>query len=149
MKRRRLRLPEQVLTAREVDTDARPRDGRHRRVEPDPDEDRREQLRRRSVVFVLGGVFLVGCLGALFADGGLLDLVRARRTLAELQRRSIEETARVQRLEDEVARLRDEPTALERIAREELGLARPGEIVFLLPGDEPLKVRPEGERKAP
>ena len=36
------------------------------------------------------------------------------------------------RLTAEIAALRSDPAAIERIAREELGLARPGETVFLI-----------------
>jgi cell division protein FtsB len=39
----------------------------------------------------------------------------------------------VQRLEREVRDLRSEPETLERIARDELGLVRPGELVFQFP----------------
>ena len=38
-----------------------------------------------------------------------------------------------QRLEQHVQRLQSDPAAIERIAREEMKLARPGEIIFTLP----------------
>jgi len=143
VRRRRFRLPEQVLLPREVDTDARPKDGPGRRPErQDPDEQRREQRRRQGLVLLFATVFAAGCLGALFADGGYVDLRRARTQLAEMELRVADKTAQVERLESEVVRLRDDPTALERIAREELGLSRPGEIVFLLPGRDPLTPLP-------
>jgi cell division protein FtsB len=36
------------------------------------------------------------------------------------------------RLATEIAALRSDPRAIERLAREELGLTRPGETVFLI-----------------
>jgi cell division protein FtsB len=42
----------------------------------------------------------------------------------------------VQRLEREVRDLRDDPGTIERIARDELGLVKPGELVFQFPPED-------------
>jgi len=41
------------------------------------------------------------------------------------------------RLAVEIVALRSDPRSIERLAREELGLARPGETVFLIREEEP------------
>lgn len=60
------------------------------------------------------------------------DLDRARDRLSELEARVEEVEAENRVLERRVELLRDDPAALERLARGELGLARPGEVVILL-----------------
>jgi cell division protein FtsB len=54
-----------------------------------------------------------------------------RGEIAELRREN-------SRLASEIAALRQDPRAVERIAREELGLARPGELVFIIREEPPL-----------
>lgn len=73
-------------------------------------------------------------VGALFGDRGLLYLV-AERERTELLRREIQDLrAHNGRLAEEIRALRTDPRAIERIARENLGLAREGEVVFLIRG---------------
>jgi cell division protein FtsB len=63
-------------------------------------------------------------------------LPRYRALEAELRqmRRGNESLAHeVRRLDAEVRQLRSEPAAMERIARDELGMVREGEIVFQFP----------------
>ncbi len=77
-------------------------------------------------------VFVALVVGSLFGDGGLLELwqeqERERALGREVQMLRFENG----RLADEIDALRRDPTAIERVAREELGLIRPGETVFLL-----------------
>jgi cell division protein FtsB len=68
----------------------------------------------------------------VFSAHGLLAMNRSRREAAEIrleiQRLNLEN----QRLADRVQSLKSDPSAIECIAREEIGLARPGEFVFKL-----------------
>ena len=67
------------------------------------------------------------------------ELSRARQQEADLERQ-IELTDReIDRLERRVERLRSDPVLLERLAREELGLVRPGEVVILVERPNPLR----------
>ena len=70
--------------------------------------------------------------GSLSAEGGFRRYARLRRDLHSLEDRNTRLAAENQRLKLEVQRVRTEPAALERAARENLGLVRPGEIVFNL-----------------
>ena len=47
-----------------------------------------------------------------------------------------------QQLQQRVQGLRSDPAAIERIAREEMKLVRPGEIIFTLPAPPPRKPAP-------
>ena len=86
------------------------------------------------MVFILYTVFVAGAVAALFGDGGMArpaapaaaSCRTARIELADQQRK-------VETLRLEIFRLERDPAARERIAREELGLVRPGENLFLLP----------------
>jgi enolase/cell division protein FtsB len=119
-----------------VTTDARQSDGAPPRRGPDPDVDRRRRVRRRLVVGVLGSVFLLGTAQALFGDGGYLDLRRSRHEATELRAEVKRQLDEVVALKRSVRSLREDPQAIERLAREELGFAHPGEIQFLLPRTE-------------
>jgi cell division protein FtsB len=94
-------------------------------------------LRKKAVTLGSLIALLALVVGSFFGDRGILRMV-AQRERAESLRREIEllrsENAR---LAFEIAALKSDPRAYERIAREELGLARPGETVFLLREEEP------------
>jgi cell division protein FtsB len=76
-------------------------------------------------------------VGSFFGDRGILRMV-AQRERAESLRREIEQLRSENgRLAGEIAALRTDPRAIEKLAREELGLARPGETVFLIREEEP------------
>jgi cell division protein FtsB len=88
--------------------------------------------RRRGVHLLLAFVTLVLVIDALVGEKGLLESMRARRQYQQLAR-SLDDLKRENaRLRDEARRLREDPTAIESLAREELGLIRPGEVVFIL-----------------
>lgn len=61
------------------------------------------------------------------------DLEVGREREAELREDIRASEARVEALEERVERLREDPATVEQLAREELIMARPGEIVILLP----------------
>jgi cell division protein FtsB len=65
----------------------------------------------------------------LYARSGLAKTITLRRDLTALRARNRELAAENDRLEREAEALRDDPTAIERVARTDLGWVRPGEIV--------------------
>lgn len=90
------------------------------------------QLRRRALTLASALALLALVVAALFGDRGMLHLL-AQQERAEALDREIEALrAENQRLAADILALKSEPRAIERLAREELGLARPGETVFLL-----------------
>lgn len=80
------------------------------------------------------GAFFVLLLGYhVFGPNGYMAL-RAR----EQEKRALEEEIRKLTVENlrlvrQVRELRTDPQAVERIAREEMKLARPGEVIYVLP----------------
>jgi len=97
-------------------------------VELEPDTG----LRRKAIVLssILAIIALV--VGSLFGDRGILNLLQVREQAAELQSEIESLEAENSRLVQEILALRSDPLPVERLAREELGLAAPGETVFIL-----------------
>lgn len=89
--------------------------------------------RLRPVVL---GALLAALVLVLLADlQSHRDLEAARASEAELEARIAETRARMEELSERRDLLLEDPATLERLAREELTMARPGEIVLLLPRD--------------
>lgn len=88
----------------------------------------------RRKVWIVGGVILFVALvvGALIGDRGVLYLLDQQRKAEALRGELDALRADNVRLAEDIAALRSDPRAVETIAREELGLARPGETVFIL-----------------
>ena len=93
--------------------------------------------RRRSsggaaVHLLLIFVTLVLVVDALIGEKGLMESMQARRQYREVAA-SLEPLRRENaKLRDEVRRLNEDPATIESVAREQLGLIRPGEVVFIL-----------------
>ncbi len=96
--------------------------------------------RSRRIVQLL--VVLVGAL--IIADGlvgerGLLAMRRARHEYDDLAASISRQRVENARLRDMARRLREDPAAIEEIARRELGLIKPGERVFIVKDVQPAK----------
>ncbi|MFQ5670805.1 MAG: septum formation initiator family protein [Acidobacteriota bacterium] len=85
---------------------------------------------------------LLLALRFLVADDGYPALLVLRNDLRKVQgevnRLRLENKA----LEGQVKGLRDEPYAIEKLAREDLDLAAPGEMIYLFPEDAARKTAP-------
>jgi cell division protein FtsB len=89
-------------------------------------------LRRKAVVLTSVLLLIALVVGSMFGDRGILHLITQRQR-ADALRLEIEALRDENlRLYAEIRELRTDPRAVERLAREELGLARPGETLFLL-----------------
>lgn len=71
-------------------------------------------------------------MDALVGDRGLLAMLDARRQHSELAATIARQRAENARLREQARRLREDPSAIEEIARRDLGLIRPGEKVFIV-----------------
>lgn len=80
----------------------------------------------------LGFVAFVLVVDALFGSRGLLETIRARRQHAELSADLARKRRENDQLRDDIRRLREDPAAIESVAREQLGLMRDGEVVFIV-----------------
>ncbi|MBL8917351.1 MAG: septum formation initiator family protein [Myxococcaceae bacterium] len=87
---------------------------------------------RRQVLWASVFAALVLAGASAMAEGGFRRYLRLAQDVKSLKERNARLTEDNARLRREVEALRDDPRALERAAREELGLVKPGEIVFSL-----------------
>jgi len=95
-----------------------------------------EQMRgflcRNTSILLLAGLVLL-LVQDVFGTHGVLAMRRAQNEAARVKREIEQIDTENRRLEDNVKSLKSDPEAIERIAREEMGLARPGEYIFKLP----------------
>jgi cell division protein FtsB len=87
---------------------------------------------RQIVHWLLLFVAAIIIVDSLVGEQGLLAMLRARKQYEELAATIARQRAENARLREEARRLTDDPTAIEEIARRELGLIRPGEKVFII-----------------
>jgi cell division protein FtsB len=91
---------------------------------------RRRSRRILQYAFLLAGCVLV--IDALVGDKGLLAMIQARQQYRTLERSLAEVRSENARLREEARRLREDPSAVEDLARRELGLIKPGEKLFII-----------------
>ena len=99
------------------------------------------QLPRRWTLYVLGVFILSLCLLTAVGERGVLHLWRLTGEKARLD----EENYRLQKenegLRQRISKLRNDNFYLEKMAREELNLVRPGEIIYRFAPSEAKKNR--------
>ncbi len=91
----------------------------------------------RAARYVLGALLLLVFMNGIFGEKGYLATRRARAEAEKLREEIQKLNEENRRLADDVHALKTDPTAVERVAREQMGLARPGELVFRLPEPAP------------
>lgn len=87
---------------------------------------------RRAVQYLLVFVGCVLAVDALVGEKGLLAMMKAREQYRTLERSLVDARSENARLREEARRLREDPSAIEELARRELGLLRPGEKLFIV-----------------
>jgi cell division protein FtsB len=105
-----------------------------------PSPPKRSSTRNRRIVrwlllFVASLIVVDGLVG----ERGLLAMMRARREYDELAGTIARQRAENTRLREEARRLREDPAAIEEVARRELGLVKPGEKIFIIKDRQPAK----------
>jgi cell division protein FtsB len=100
------------------------------RARPDPNSS--TPRRRRVVQYLLVFVGCVLVVDALVGEKGLLAMMKARQEYRTLEQALLTTRAENARLREEARRLREDPAAIEEIARRELGMLRPGEKLFIV-----------------
>ncbi len=94
-------------------------------------------LQRRIINLALVFVTVVLVVDALIGEKGLMESMRARREYHQLEL-SLESLQRENaRMQEEVRRLKDDPSAIEAVAREDLGLIRDGEVLVIIKDEKP------------
>ena len=94
-----------------------------------PDKRRRG---RRAVQYLLVFVGCVLVVDALVGEKGLLEMLKKRQEYRALEQSLADVRADNARLREEARRLQEDASAIEDLARRELGLIKPGEKLFIL-----------------
>ena len=89
---------------------------------------RGRRLFRHALVFI---TFVI-IVDAVAGEKGLLALLQARRQYSALERSLEQARTENAELRDLARRLREDPRAIEEQARRELGLIKPGEMLFII-----------------
>jgi cell division protein FtsB len=95
-------------------------------------EQMREFLRANVMLFLVAGVALL-LIADVFGTHGVLAMRRSEQQASDIQHQIDQLDQENQQLEQRVKSLKTDPTAVEHIAREEMGLARKGEFIFKVP----------------
>jgi cell division protein FtsB len=89
---------------------------------------RGRRLIRHALVFIT----LLIVVDAIAGEKGLLALLQARREYSALERSLDRARTENAELREMARRLREDPKAIEEQARRELGLIKPGEMLFII-----------------
>ncbi len=81
------------------------------------------------LLLFIGGVLVVD---ALVGDKGLLEMMKRREQYRALEQELVRERGENAELREEARGLKEDPAAVEDIARRELGLIKPGEKLFII-----------------
>lgn len=95
-------------------------------------EQMRDFLGRNASLFLAAGLVLL-LIQDVFGTHGVLAMRRAQKQAERVQQEINRIDNENRQLQDSVKSLKSDPQAIERIAREEMGLARPGEYIFKIP----------------
>jgi cell division protein FtsB len=95
---------------------------------------------RRTTVVTLRVVIMLSivlsavlCISFFFSDRGIPELQHARARVSDLQTDIARLRAENARLRAEIESVKKSTYAVERIAREDLGMSKQGEVVYMLP----------------
>jgi cell division protein FtsB len=86
-------------------------------------------LSANATLLLAAGIALL-LISDVFGTHGVLAMRRAQKQAAGIQKKIEQLNQQNQQLEARVKALKTDPEAVERIAREEMGLAKPGEYIF-------------------
>src|SRR5580692_5590369 len=101
---------------------------------------------RHNFNWLLGAALALLLLQDIFGTHGLIAMRRSQQEAAQVQKEITQIDEENRKLEEHVRALKSDPAAIERIAREEMGLARPGEYIFKIPSKpaDPPATEPPG-----
>ncbi len=92
----------------------------------------RAEMKKRRLVFVTFFIlcFMYLSISLVFGDMGLLKYIELNRTKQNLQQQVVEISRQNEEIKTQITLLRNDPFYKEKLAREEFGLAKPGEYIF-------------------
>lgn len=98
----------------------------------------------RWLLYFLACSIVLLSLYTIIGERGAIHLWRLRGEKAKLDEQNYRLSKETEALRQRITRLRYDDSYLEKIAREELNLVRPGEIIYRFPPSEPRSQRSSG-----
>ncbi|HKV29273.1 MAG TPA: septum formation initiator family protein [Candidatus Acidoferrales bacterium] len=96
-------------------------------------DDSSQSFFRRNVRYFFALAFFLLLLQDVFGTHGLVAMRRSKTQIHAIQAQIQQLDQENQELQQRIHSLKTDPAAIEKIARDRMGLARPGEIIFQLP----------------
>ncbi len=103
---------------------------------------------RRNAIFVMALLSLVMLMHEIFGRNGYLTLRHEKKQYSGLQQQIQTVSEENEQLEQKIHALKNNPEAVEKQARDQLHLAKPGEIIYMLP-DKTLSPSSTASRQTP
>jgi cell division protein FtsB len=88
---------------------------------------------RKNARQILGLALFALLVHDIFGAHGFIAMRRTQKEIEQVRQQIGKLNDENKSLTDEVTSLKTDPKAIERIAREDMGLARPGELIYKLP----------------
>ncbi len=99
------------------------------------------------VVWLLGLALLALVVHDVFGEHGYLAMRHSRQELERQQQELQMLIEQNKKLAEEVKALKTDPRMIEKVAREQLKLARPGEVIYTLPESPKPEATPESQAR--
>ncbi|MGH9727643.1 MAG: FtsB family cell division protein [Candidatus Acidiferrales bacterium] len=96
-------------------------------------DDQSQSFFRRNVRYFFALAFFLLLLQDVFGTHGLVAMRRSKIQIQAVQAQIQQLDQENQELQQRIHGLKTDPAAIEKIARDRMGLARPGEMIFQLP----------------
>ena len=96
-------------------------------------------ISQRHVLYFLGGLILLLAVVTVVSERGAIHLWRLRGEKSRIDEQNYRLQKENEALRQRVSRIRNDNHYLEKLAREELNLVRPGEIIYRFPKSKPDK----------
>lgn len=97
---------------------------------------------RRNARYFFALAFCLLVLQDVFGAHGLMAMHRSKVQMRDVQAQIERLDKENQELQQRIKRLKTDPSAVEQIARDRMGLARPGEFIFQMPAKPDAKSAP-------
>ncbi len=134
-----------------MDHDLKMRHGLNTKIDADAGEqidDESQPFFRRNGRYFFALAFFLLLLQDVFGTHGLVAMHRSKIQIQAVQAQIQQLDQENQELQQRIHSLKTDPAAIEKIARDRMGLARPGEMIFQIP-DSPNSHAPQSSGPAP
>ena len=103
------------------------------RNQPDPKQ-RPGRSRTDSIVYTVFALILIAlAIDGVFGPHGFIVTYRLKLQVQQARQKTQELEQENHQFTDQVQQLKSDPSAIEQVAREKMGLVKPGQLVFKLP----------------